>query len=44
MWDNVQGGEPDVVSIGAALREGSFIGVTDGSYDRERAKTVSGLG
>jgi hypothetical protein len=44
MWDNVQGGESDVVWIGAALREGSFIGVTDGLYDRERAKTVSSLG
>ncbi len=44
MWDNLQGGESDVAWIGAALREGSFIGVTDGSYNRERAKTVSSLG
>jgi hypothetical protein len=44
MWDDLQGGESDVAWIGAVLREGSFIGVTDGSYNRERAKTVSGLG
>jgi hypothetical protein len=44
MWDDVPGGKSDVVWIGAALREGSFIGVTDGSYDKDRAKTVSGLG
>ncbi len=41
MWDDVQGGKSDVVWIGVALHEGSFIGVTDGSYDRDRAKTVS---
>jgi hypothetical protein len=44
MWDDVQGGESDVVWIRATLREGSFIGVTDGSYNRERAKIVSGSG
>jgi hypothetical protein len=44
MWEDVQGGKLDVVWIGAVLCEGSFIGVTDGLYDREWAKTVSGLG
>jgi hypothetical protein len=44
MWDDVQGGKSDVAWIGAALCKGSFIGVTDGSYNREQAKTVSGLG
>ena len=30
--------------IKAAITEGSCLGVTNGSYDRERAWTVSGLG
>jgi hypothetical protein len=44
MWDNIQGGKMGVKWIRTALTDGSFIGVTDGSYDRVRAKYVSGSG
>jgi hypothetical protein len=38
------GREINVTSISTALADGSFIGVTDGSYDRDRASLVSGTG
>jgi hypothetical protein len=44
MWENIQGIKMGVEWIRTALTNGSFIGVTDGSYDRVRAKHVSGLG
>jgi hypothetical protein len=44
MWDYFQEGEIDVTWISMALTTGKFIGVTDGSYDRVRAGTVSGSG
>ncbi len=44
MWDNIQGGKMGVEWIRTALTNGSFIGVTDGSYNRVCAKHVSGLG
>jgi hypothetical protein len=44
MWDYIQEGEIDVRWISAALTTGTFIGVTDGSYDRVRAGAVSSSG
>ncbi len=44
MWDYIQEGEADVSWISVALTTGTFIGVTDGSYDHVRAGTVSGSG
>jgi hypothetical protein len=44
MWDNIQEGEIIVTWISTALINGSFIRVTDGSYNREHARTVSGFG
>jgi hypothetical protein len=43
MWDNIQGGKMGVEWIRTAITDGSFIGVTDGSYNRVRAKYISGL-
>jgi hypothetical protein len=44
MWENIHKGDINVKWIKEAIPEGSFLGVTDGSYDREQAKTVSGSG
>ncbi len=44
MWENIHEGGIDVEWIKEAITEGSFLGVTDGSYDTERTKTVSGSG
>jgi hypothetical protein len=44
MWESTVEGYPDVGWIRSALETNTFIGVTDGSYNRERASTVSGSG
>ena len=44
MWENIPKGDMDEEWIHAAITEGSFVGVTDGSYDRDRARMVSGSG
>ncbi len=44
MWDYIQEGEMDVTWISTALTSGTFIRVTDGSYDRARAGAVSSSG
>ncbi len=44
MWENIHEGDINVEWIKAAITEGSFLGVTNGSNDRERARTVSDLG
>ncbi len=35
MWENIHEGNINVEWIKEAITEGSFLGVTDGSYDRE---------
>ncbi len=42
MWDNIQEGEIRVIWISSVLTNSLFIGVTDGLYNRKRARTVSG--
>ncbi len=44
MWDNIVEGYIEVEWIKTALETNTFIGATDGSYNRERASTVSGSG
>jgi hypothetical protein len=44
MWEDVKEGDTNVEWVRDALINGTFIGVTDGSYDREKAKTISGTG
>ena len=44
MWNNIVEGYIEVEWIKTALETNTFIGVTDGSYNRERASTVSGSG
>jgi hypothetical protein len=44
MWDDVKEGDANVDWIRDALVNGTFVGVTDGSYDREKAMKVSGSG
>jgi hypothetical protein len=44
MWEDAKEGDTDVEWVRDALINGTFIGVTDGSYDREKAKTVSCTG
>ncbi len=44
MWNYIQEGKTDVSWVSAALTAGTFIGVTNGSYDHVRAGTVSGAG
>jgi hypothetical protein len=44
MWDYIQEGGTDVSWVSAALTAGMFIGVTNGSYDRVHAGTVSNAG
>ena len=42
MWDDILKGQIDVEWVKTAITDGFFIGVTNGSYDRKRAKTASG--
>jgi hypothetical protein len=44
MWEHVVEGDIDVEWISDALANGTLLAVTDGSYDREKANTVSGSG
>jgi len=44
MWEHIVEGDIDVGWIWDALANGSFLAVTNGSYDREMAPTVSGSG
>jgi hypothetical protein len=44
MRDYIQEGEIDVTWISTALTTGTFIRVTDGSYDRVRIGAISGSG
>ena len=44
MWDNIVEGYIEVEWIKAALETNTFIGATNGSYNREWASTVSGSG
>jgi hypothetical protein len=44
MWVYIQEGEIDVTWISTALTTGTFIGVTDGSYNRVCAGAVSSSG
>jgi hypothetical protein len=44
MWEDVKEGDTDVEWVRDDLINGTFIGVTDGSYDREKAKTFSSTG
>jgi hypothetical protein len=41
MWDYIQEGEAGVSWISVALTAGTFIEVTDGSYDRVHTGTIS---
>ncbi len=41
MWENIPEGDMDVEWIRAAITEGSFVGVTNGSYDRDQARMMS---
>ncbi len=42
MWEHIVEGDIDVEWIRDALVNGTFLAVTNGSYDREKANTVSG--
>ncbi len=44
MWEHIVEGDIDVGWIWDALANRTFLAVTDGSYDREMAPMVSGLG
>jgi hypothetical protein len=44
IWEDVKEGDTDVEWVRDALINGTFIGVTEGSYNRKKAKTVSGTG
>ncbi len=44
MWEHVKDGESDMSWACNAMINGMIIAVTDRSYDRERAKEVSGSG
>jgi len=44
MWEHIVEGDIDVLWIRDALTNGTFLAVTDGSYDREKAPTISGSG
>ena len=44
MWEHIVKGDINVDWIRDALANGTFLAVTDGSYDRATAPTVSGLG
>ena len=44
MWEHVIGEDEDMVWLVEAFKNGTAIMVTDGSFDRKRAKNVSGAG
>jgi hypothetical protein len=44
MWEYIQEEEMDVTWISTPLADTSFISVTDGLHDRDRASMVSGSG
>jgi hypothetical protein len=44
MWEHIVEGDVDVGWIRDALANGTFLAVTDGSYDRQAAPMVSGSG
>ena len=44
MWEHIVEGDIDVGWIRDALANGTFLAVTNGSYDRKLAPTVSGSG
>ncbi len=44
MWEHVKDENSDMSWARDAMINGTLIAVTDGSYDRERAKDASGLG
>ena len=44
MWDNIKEEESDMSRVRDATIGGMLLAVTDGSYDREKAKDVSRLG
>ena len=44
MWEHVKDKESNMSWARNAMINGTIIAVTDGSYDRERAKDVRGLG
>jgi hypothetical protein len=44
MWEDVKEGDTDMKWVRDALINGTFISIADGSYDRKKAKTVSGTG
>jgi hypothetical protein len=44
MWEHVTHEEINMTWICEAMMNGSLLAVTDGSYDRDRAKDVSGSG
>jgi hypothetical protein len=44
MWEDIKEGDTNMEWVRDALINGTFIGITDGSYNREKAKTVSGTG
>jgi hypothetical protein len=44
MWEHIFEGEIEVGWVRDTLANGTFLAVTDGSYDREKAPTVSGSG
>ena len=44
MWEHIVEGEIEEDWVWDVLANETFLAVTDGSYDREKAPTVSGLG
>ena len=44
MWAHIVEGDVDVEWICNVLINGTFLAMTDGPYNRERAPMVSGLG
>jgi hypothetical protein len=44
MWEYIKEGETDVLWLRDELITGTLVGVTDGSYDRHKAKSCSGAG
>jgi hypothetical protein len=44
MWEHVKDEESDMSWACNTMINGMVVAVTDGSYDRERAKDMSGLG
>jgi hypothetical protein len=44
MWEDIKEGDVNMEWIRNALINGTFVGIADGLYDREKAKTVSSSG